>query len=302
MEKFDVVVIGAGPGGYPAAIRAAQLGAKVAVVEKEMLGGTCLNWGCIPTKALISSSELYWRMNHAENLGVSAGETSYDYKAMVRRKDDVVGKLTGGVTQLLKANGVTVFKGTASFASRNRIVVNRGGKREAITLETESTIIATGSTSAMPGFIPKHARILESRKFLALKKLPESLVVLGGGVIGCEFACMAAQLGVKVTIVELLDDIMLVLDADVRREVKRHMTKTLGIEILTGEAMTGIKANTKGVRGKVGDRMVEAELMLASVGRRPVTEGLGLERIGLETDDTGAIAVDEYCRTALASV
>jgi len=271
-------------------------------VEKETLGGTCLNWGCIPTKALISSSELYWHMNHGEAMGVSAGETSYDYKAMVARKDDVVAKLTGGVTQLLKANGVQVFKGTATFADRNRIVVKPRGKREPVTLETANTIIATGSASAMPGFIPRHARILESRKFLALKKLPESLVVLGGGVIGCEFACMAAQLGVKVTIVELLEDIMIMLDADVRREVKRHMTKTLGIEILTGEAMTGIKANTKGVRGKVGDRTVEADLMLASVGRRPVTEGLGLESIGLETDDSGAIEVNEYCRTALATV
>lgn len=302
MEKFDVVVIGAGPGGYPAAIRAAQLGASVAVIEKEALGGTCLNWGCIPTKALISSSELYWRMKNCAELGVSASDVAFDYSAMASRKDAVVERLTGGVAQLLKANGVEILKGTATFSDRNRIAVKRRGSKPATTIEAGNTIIATGSTSALPGFIPKHRRVLASRKFLGLKELPTSLIVLGGGVIGCEFACMAAQLGAEVTVVELLDDIMVMLDADVRREVKRHMTKALGIRIMTGQPMKDIIGSKDAVTGTVGEEQISAELLLASVGRVPFTAGLGLANIGLEADESGAVPVDEHCRTKLATI
>ncbi|MBM4143502.1 MAG: dihydrolipoyl dehydrogenase [Lentisphaerae bacterium] len=302
MEKFDVVVIGAGPGGYPAAIRAAQTGARVAVVEKEAVGGTCLNWGCIPTKALIASAEQYWRMKHCGALGLSAADVGFDYAAMAKRKDEVVARLTGGVGQLLKANGVTALAGTASFESRNRVAVKPAGRGEKRTVETANTIIATGSVSAMPGFIPRHPRIVESRAFLDLKKLPAALIVLGGGVIGCEFACLAAQLGTRVTVVELLEDILIMLDADVRREVKRHMTASLGIEILAGAALKDIAADRDGVRGTAGDRTVQAEMMLVSVGRLPLTEGLELKRIGLETNERGFIATDEGGRTALATV
>ena len=235
MDKYDVVVIGAGPGGYPAAIRAAQLGAKVAIIEKEDLGGTCLNHGCIPTKTLIASAELYHHMQHANDLGVKAGKISFDYAAMVKRKDDVVAKLNGGVGQLLKGNKVTVYKGTGSFVKRNKIAIKSGKKKT--TIEAKNTIIATGTTSAMPGFLPKNDRVMESRAFLQCKDLPKSMMVLGGGIIGCEFACMAAQLGTKVTIVEMLDDIMPMLDADIRREARRVMEKELGIRILTGESL-----------------------------------------------------------------
>jgi len=300
MENFDVVVIGGGPGGYPAAIRAAQLGASVALVEKEALGGTCLNWGCIPTKTLIAASDLYARMRRSKALGLIPGRIGYDYAAMAGRKNEVVARLGGGVAQLLKANGVKVFRGTASFLTRNRLAVS--GKQGTDTIEAGRVIIATGSASAIPGFVPTHERVLESRAFLDLTQLPASLIVLGGGVIGCEFACMAAQLGVKVTVVEMLDDILVALDADVRRELRKHMQTQLKIRILTGAPMQDIEAGKNDVGGTVGGKAVRAEMLLVSVGRRPVTEGLGLDAIGLETDESGAIPVDPACRTRMAGI
>jgi dihydrolipoamide dehydrogenase len=166
----------------------------------------------------------------------------------------------------------------------------------------KKVIIATGSTSVVPGFLPKHARVVESRGFLELDKLPETLIVMGGGYIGCELACMAAQLGVKVTIVELLDDVLLLLDADVRREVKLHMEKSLGIRILTGKALESIQATDKAVTGKVGEETVAADLLLVSVGRRPVTDGLKLENAGVKTNDKGFVPVDDFGRTNVANI
>src|SRR5271157_3220586 len=241
METFDVVVIGAGPGGYPAAIRAAQLGASVAIVEKEQLGGTCLNWGCIPSKALIAAADIFARIKHAAAFGITVSGVSVDYAAMIGQKNKTVGQLKGGIKQLLKANGVKQFTGIASFKDRNTIAIS-----DATVIGAKKVIIATGSTSAMPGFLPRHERVVESRGFLDMIRLPESMLVLGGGFIGCELACMAAQLGVKVTLVELLEDILLLLDRDVRHEVRANMEKSLGIRILTGKALDNIKAGDQG--------------------------------------------------------
>ena len=299
METFDIVVIGAGPGGYPAAIRGAQLGASVAIVEKEFLGGTCLNWGCIPTKTLIASSGLYHRINHAEGFGIATGGSTFDYPAMVRRKDAVVGRLKGGVEQLLKGNGVRIFRGAASFLSPNRVAVDGP---EAAVLESKNVIIATGATSAVPGFVPVHERIVESRRFLSLTGLPSSLIVLGGGVIGCEFACMAAQLGVKVTVVEMLADILFMLDADARRELRRNMEGPLGIAILAGRPLEKIEAGTTGVSGEVNGQRISAEMMLVSVGRTPLAAGLALERAGLKTTLSGHIEIDSGCATSVEGI
>ena len=300
METFDVVIIGAGPGGYPAAIRAAQLGASVALVEREYLGGTCLNWGCIPSKALIYTSSLYAQMRSSGSLGLKVEEASFDYAAMAERKDQVVGTLRNGVKQLLAANGVRVFEGTASFESRKRIEVNSKSGNTAI--GAEKTIIATGATSSMPGFLPQHERVVESRAFLELKSLPARVLVLGGGVIGCEFACMLAQLGVRVTIVEILEDIVAFLDADVRRELRRQMEKTLGIRILTGVSLENITADAHAVRGTAGGEALEADLLLAALGRRPVTQELRLENTGLKINQQGFIEVDETGRTQASTI
>jgi dihydrolipoamide dehydrogenase len=295
MQTFDVVVIGAGPGGYPAAIRAAQLGASVAIVEKEQFGGTCLNWGCIPTKALIAAADTYHRIRHAARFGIKVEGASVDYAAMVGHKNKVVGQLQGGIKQLLTANGVTQVAGLASFKDRNTIAIGEG-----TTITARKTIIASGSTSAMPGFLPRHERVVESRGFLELTQLPGSMLVLGGGFIGCELACMAAMLGVKVTIVELLEDILLLLDPDVRREVRVAMEKNLGIRVLTGKALEKISADAKGVRGNFGDEVLQADLLLSAVGRKPVTSGLNLENAGLKANERGFIETDDYCRTKVA--
>jgi dihydrolipoamide dehydrogenase len=300
VETFGVVVIGAGPGGYPAAIRAAQLGASVALVEREYLGGACLNWGCIPSKAFIHTSDLYAQMRSSASLGLKAEKTSFDYAAIAERKDQVVRTLRNGVKQLLAANGVKVFEGTASFESRKRIVVN--SKSGNTVIGAEKTIIATGATSSMPGFLPQHERVMDSRAFLDLKSTPARALVLGGGVIGCEFACMLAQLGVQVTIVEILEDIVALLDADVRRELRRRMENALGIRILTGKSLENIKADGKAVRGTVGGEVVEADLLLAALGRKPVTQELQLENAGLKTNQQGFIEVDEHARTQVATI
>ncbi|MGA3325553.1 MAG: dihydrolipoyl dehydrogenase [Terriglobia bacterium] len=303
MAAFDIVVIGAGPGGYPAAIRAAQLGASVALVEKEELGGTCLNWGCIPTKTLIASSELFARIKSAGGMGLRVDNPSFDYAAMADRKDQVVQKLRNGVKQLLKANGVTVFQGSASFQSRNRIQVDpAGSSTEMVTLAAAKTIISTGAASAMPGFLPRHERVVESRGFLNLRALPAATLILGGGIIGCEFACMLAQLGVRVTMVELLEDIIAGFDADVRRELRRHMEKTLGIRILTGVTLEDITADNRSVRGRAGKESLEADLLLVALGRKPVTQSLRLENAGLVPNERGFLDVDAYGRTRVATI
>ena len=299
METFDVVVIGAGPGGYPAAIRAAQLGAKVAIVEKEKLGGTCLNWGCIPTKALIGAAETFEKIKHAAKLGITVTGATVDYAAMIGHKNGVVQQLRDGIDSLLKANGVTQFTGTASLVDRTTLEV--GGTR-GTRLGAKKIIIATGSTSAVPGFLPKHPRVVESRAFLDIQNLPATLIVLGGGFIGCELACMAAMLGVKVTVVELLEDVLLALDADVRREVRVQMEKSLGIRILTGKALEKISADDKAVRGQIGDETLTADLLLCAIGRKPVTDGLKLENAGLKTSERGYIETDDYGRTKVANI
>ena len=297
METFDVVVIGAGPGGYPAAIRAAQLGASVAIVEKEQLGGTCLNWGCIPTKTLIAAADMLVRIQHAAAFGITVQGVSADYAAMIGHKDKVVAQLRDGIKQLLAANGIKQFASVASFQDRNTIALGDGTR-----LGAGKVIIATGSTSAMPGFLPRHERVVESRGFLAINSLPRTLLVLGGGFIGCELACMAASLGARVTIVELLDDILLLLDPDVRREVRGRMEKNLGIRVLAGKPLEQIAAASSGVRGHFGDEVLEADLLLCAVGRKPVTDGLNLENAGLKTNERGFIEADEYCRTRVSTL
>lgn len=294
--EFDVIVIGAGPGGYPAAIKAAKMGAKTAIIEREWLGGTCLNCGCIPTKTLIAGAETYQKILHADTFGINVGTPTIDYPAMKKRKDGVVSTLQGGIGSLLKAHNITVFEGLGSFVNEHTIEVTKDdGSTERI--EGKHIIIATGSTSTVPGFIPEGKQIVESRSFLELDSLPKSLLVLGGGYIGCELACMAAGLGVEVTVVELLDDVLMLLDKDVRTVVKKHMKDQLGVTFITGAPMQDIQTTKKGVKAKAGDQTLEAEMLLVAIGRSPVTDGLKLEAAGVEQNEHGYIPVDELSRT-----
>lgn len=301
MGKYDLVVIGAGPGGYPAAIRAAQMGASVILIEKEALGGTCLNWGCIPTKTLIAASSLYWKIGEGKQFGLHVEKAGVNYAELINYKNQVVNQLQTGVTRLLKANGVEVCRGTASFLSRNRIAVRQNDGHET-KIEAGYTVIATGSVSARPSFLPQSETIVTSREFLELPALPQNLLVLGGGVIGCELACMAAQLGTNVTIVELLDDILTGIDSDLCAEVKLHMTDRLKIKILTGKPLSKIKAKGKGIQAEVDGATIQANLLLVTTGRGPATTGLALEKAGLKTNKHAFIEVDDYCQTRAATI
>ena len=300
MYDYDVIVIGAGPGGYPAAIRSAQLGKKTAIIEKEAFGGTCLNWGCIPTKTLIASAERYHNAKHSDEFGISTARVSFDYATMASRKAGIVTKLSNGVKMLLKSNGVEMINGLARFEGPNRISILKSDGATSW-ISAASIIIAAGSDSAMPAFLPKNKLVMDSRAFLDLNQLPKNLLVLGGGVIGCEFACMAAALGSKVTIVEMLDDVLVVLDGDVRRVLKKKM-KELGINIMTGAPLTDIKVTNGKVSGLYQGTELNGDALLVSVGRTPNTANLDLDRAGVKTDKKGTIPVNKQCRTNIASV
>jgi dihydrolipoamide dehydrogenase len=301
MKKFDLCVIGAGPGGYVAAIHAGQKGLNVAVVEKENFGGTCLNIGCIPTKTLIAGAEVLHKARHAADFGIDIeGAISPNWTKMQNRKDEVISKLRKGIGGLLKAAGVTVFNGTASFLDRKNVVIN-GGEDNGTKITAKDFIIASGSESLVPGFIPESPRILTSTELLSIKKIPKSLLILGGGVIGCEFACLFAELGTKVTVVEMLPSILSVVDQEVVRVVSNKMKKA-GVEIMTGTAMSDIKASSRGVSGKVGDQTVKADYLLVSIGRKAVSDNLNLPAVGVKTNERSWIPVDEHCRTNVPNI
>ncbi len=299
--NYDLCVIGAGPGGYVAAIRAAQLGAKVAVIEKEFLGGTCLNWGCIPTKTLIAGAEVLHKAKTAAEFGVKIeGMVSADWPAMLARKEAVVEKLRNGIGMLLKSAGVTTFKGSASFVDRKKILCRKeDGTSEEIT--AAKTIIAAGSVPAMPGFIPKSPRILDSTGILSIGEIPASLIVLGGGVIGCEFACLFAGLGSKVTVVEMLPSILPMIDKELSKTMAREMKK-LGIEVLSGSPLEKIVADKKSVSGTAAGNEVSADCMLVSIGRSPSLKELNIAAAGVKTNEKGWIPVDSKARTNVPNI
>ena len=302
MQEFDVLVIGGGPGGYVAAIRAAKNGGKTALVERKEFGGTCLNIGCIPTKTLIAGVDVYHKARHAMEFGVKiSGEVSPDWEAMLARKDSVIKTLRGGIGSLLKAAGVTVFKGHGAFTGRKtvKVVDGEGGEVEEIT--ANKIIIASGSETLVPGFIPKGKRVITSTELLSIPEIPKSLLILGGGVIGCEFACLFAELGTKVTIVEMLDSIMPNIDRETSRVVAAQMQK-MGIEIMNGKPLGDLKADDKGVSGKVGDLTVSADYLLVSIGRKPALEGMNLAASGVKTNERGWIPVDSSCRTNVPGI
>ncbi|MDD5697468.1 MAG: dihydrolipoyl dehydrogenase [Victivallaceae bacterium] len=301
MEKFDLCVIGAGPGGYVAAIHAGQKGLNVALIEKAYFGGTCLNTGCIPTKTLIASVEVLRQARRAADFGIDiSGEITPDWNRMQLRKDQVVAKLRQGIAGLLKAAGVRTFNGAAAFLDRKSVVVS-GGEDNGAKITADNFIIASGSESLVPGFIPESPRVLTSTELLAIEKIPESLLILGGGVIGCEFACLFAELGTKVTVVEMLPQALPLVDREIARVTAAAMKK-LGIEILTGTPMSDIKATAHGVSGKVGGQTLQADYLLVSVGRKAVSAALNLPAAGVKTDDRGWIPVNEHCKTNVPNI
>jgi len=301
MAKYDIVVIGSGPGGYVAALRASQLGKKTAVVERDALGGVCLNRGCIPTKALAHAAEICSLARRGADFGIETGDVAVNFAKVQAKKDAVVKKLTAGVGFLLKRAKVDVVAGTGRLAGRRTVAVklNDGGEE---TLEAEKIIVATGSEPARPKGIPLDGeRVITSDEALRLAELPSSLLILGGGYIGCEFASIFAQLGVRVTVVEMLERLLPNLDADVAAEIAKALKKRK-VKVFTGTKMEGLEAGSGGVKATLSNgSTVEADLALVCVGRRLLSDGLGLEAAGVKVED-GAIAVDEHCETSAAGV
>ncbi|MCI8991960.1 MAG: dihydrolipoyl dehydrogenase [Eubacterium sp.] len=296
---YEIIVIGAGPGGYETAIKAAQLGKKTAIVEKGSFGGVCLNEGCIPTKTLIRTANLYTEMKEAEKyaiFGVPQDKISVDMKKLQERKNGVVSTLTNGVRGLLRGNKVTIINGLASFQDTHAIAVD--GKN----YTAEYFIIATGSNTFMPPFIPLegNTNVITSREALDLDALPESVAIIGGGVIGIEFAHVFSHLGAKVTVLELMDHILPMVDEEVSEMVKKRMEKN-GVTFYNGAKVQKVKDNSVVYEYEGEQQSVEAQTVLMAVGRVANTDGLNAEGIGLEFEKS-AIKTNEYMQTNIPNI
>ncbi|MBI5491710.1 MAG: dihydrolipoyl dehydrogenase [Deltaproteobacteria bacterium] len=301
MKEFDIVIVGAGPGGYVAAIRAAQMGAKVAIVEKDKIGGTCLNRGCIPTKALYYSAGALTAARRAGEFGVTVGEVKFDLGKAVDRKNDVVKKLVGGVEQLLKGNGVETLRGSAFVESPGKVGVTKsdGTAEEAA---AKSIIIATGSEPAMiPAFNIDRKSVLTSTEMLDLREVPKSLLIIGGGVMGCEFATLFSAFGSSVVIVELLPTILSTEDKMVSRTILKRY-KELGVTVLTEVSVESVTVEEGRVKTRLKDgREFVTEKVMVSIGRSFNSTGLGLEAVGVNMDK-GRITVNEKMETSVKGV
>lgn len=301
MQEFDVVVIGGGPGGYVGAIRAAQLGAKAALIEKDALGGTCLNRGCIPTKALYYSAKTISVVKRAAEFGVTTGEVSFDIAKAVERKDDVVKKLVGGVGQLLKGNGVAVINGTGSIEAAGKVKVEKkDGATEVI--GAKNIIIATGSEPAMiPVFNIDKENVITSTEALNLKKAPKDILIIGGGVMGCEFANIFSKFGSSVKVVELLPTILSTEDKQVVRVIAKAF-KDAGIEVCTEVNVESVEKTDAGVRTKLKDgKEFLTEKALVTIGRSFNSQGIGLDKAGVEIEK-GRVKVNDKMETNVKGI
>lgn len=300
--KKRIVIIGGGPGGYVAAIRAAQLGAEVHLVENGSLGGTCLNVGCIPTKALLHTAELFRTVKDSAGHGLAVDGLRIDWAALMKHKSSVVNRLVQGVGGLLKANKVAVHQGRAVLQDARTVKIEGG---ESVSLAADVIIMAVGSVTAkipFPGFdLPG---VIDSSDALSLQKVPSSLIIIGGGVIGTEFAALYSAVGTKVTVVEMLPQILPPVDGQIAAIVRKELNKQ-GVEILTAARLLEISRAKNGLEAKVAvngeEKILEGEYVLVAVGRRPNTAGLGLEAVGVRIEK-GAVAVDGHFETNVPGI
>ena len=292
-DSFDLVVIGSGPGGYVAAIRASQLGMKTAIVERENLGGICLNWGCIPTKALLRTSEVYHLMQHASDFGLSAKDVAYDLPKIVERSRKVAGRLSNGVKFLMKKNKITVYEGAAKLAGKGRVEVAKDGKPVA-TLNATNVILATGARArALPGLEPDGKLIWTYREAMVPEIMPKSLLVIGSGAIGIEFASFYRTLGVEVTVVEVLDRILPVEDAEISAFAQKSFTKQ-GMKILTGAAVKKLDKGRENVTATIETKDKKTETLtvdrvILAVGIVGNVENIGIENTKIKVEKTHVI-------------
>ena len=303
-EQYDVIVLGSGPGGYVAAIRCAQLGLKTAIVERENLGGICLNWGCIPTKALLRSAEIFHYMNHAKDYGLAAEKISADLNAVVARSRGVAKQLNQGVTHLMKKNKITVHMGTGTLKGAGKLEVK--GEKGSETLSAKHIIVATGARARDLPFAPADGnRVWTYRHAMTPKEMPSKLLVIGSGAIGIEFASFYNDMGAEVTVVEMMDRIVPVEDADVSAFLEKALTKQ-GMTIMTGAGVESLDVGAKGVKAKIkgkDGKIAEADYshVIVAVGIVPNTENIGLETLGVKAE-RGIIAIDDYGRTNVPGV
>jgi dihydrolipoamide dehydrogenase len=302
--ETDTLVIGAGPGGYVAAIRAAQLGQKVTVVEKGTVGGVCLNVGCIPSKALISAGHRFHDAQHSEVMGITAENVKLDFTKVQEWKGSIVNKLTGGVSGLLKGNGVEVVSGEAYFVDANSVRVMT--ETSAQTYTFKNAIIATGSSPIEIPAFKYTKRVINSTGALALEEVPSSLVVIGGGVIGLELGGAYANMGTKLTILEGADDILSGGYEKAMTQLVKKNLKNKGVEIVTKALAKGVEETETGVvvtyEVKGEEKKVEADYVLVTVGRRPNTAEMGLEQAGVQLTERGLIEIDKQCRTSVPNI
>lgn len=318
-NSYDVLIIGSGPGGYVTAIRAAQLGLKTAIIEREHLGGICLNWGCIPTKALLRTAEIFHYMKHAKNYGLSAENVSFDPKAVVKRSRGVSGQLNGGVGHLLKKNKVDVIWGEAKIKGVGEVSVSKPTKKAFEpqhpapkntlgegTYKAKHIIVATGARPrVIPGIEPDGDKIWTYFEAMVPEEMPKSIVVMGSGAIGIEFASFYNAMGVDVTVVELMDRVVPVEDEEISALAQKRFEK-LGIKIMTGSKVSKVEKTKSGITAHVEDskgktQKLEAEKLISAIGVVGNIEGLGLEELGVKTE-RGCIVIDEVSRTSVKGI
>ena len=302
-KTFDAVVVGAGPGGYVAAIRLAQLGKKTALVEKEALGGVCINWGCIPSKALIAAANLVDDMRSASDRGILVEPPRVDLARLRQFKNDVVKKLTGGIGLLEKGNGVEVLKGTATFLGPNAIEVDGGGEKTRV--EAQAFLVATGARPIeIPGF-EFGKDVWSAKEAVDLPEIPGKLVVIGGGVIGLELGTVYAKLGSKVTVVEALPTILSGIDPDAVRVVEKNLRQR-GVDVHLNAKARGMERRGTALAVKIEvdgkEQVLAADKVLVAVGFRPNTSGIGLEAAGVKLDPRGYVGVNERYQTSVPSI
>jgi dihydrolipoamide dehydrogenase len=305
-KSFDIVVIGAGPGGYVAAIKAAQLGYSVGCVEEDNLGGICLNWGCIPTKALLESAAMITHLGHAEEFGVSVGEIRTDMARAVKRSRQVSERLVKGIGFLFKKNRIEHLAGRGRLAGKGKVEVTaKDGAKS--TVSAKHVILATGSRPRdLPFLKIDHDRIWDSTDAMLAKEAPKTLAVIGAGAIGCEFADVYAAFGTAVTIVEMADRVLPLEDRDCSAVVEKSYRKR-GMTVMTGARLESAEIGSDGVKLTITDskgktQTVEAERVLSAIGRVPLVEELGLEEAGVKLSETGFIAVDRQMRTNVEGI
>ncbi|GAB4344387.1 MAG: dihydrolipoyl dehydrogenase [Candidatus Abyssubacteria bacterium] len=301
MEKFQVGIIGGGPGGYVAAIRAAQMGAKVALIERDEVGGTCLLRGCIPTKAFLATADFLAKIRESERFGIEVGQPTLNYAKTLERKNAIVQKLIKGVHSLLKAHKIEYVQGEGKLLGDGRIGVTLAqGQAKG---ECEKIIVATGSTELKPEmFKVDGINVITSREALDLKEIPESVLIIGGGYIGCEFASMFNDFGSQVTVVEMLPQLVATEEKEVSQTLKSQFKKR-GITVMTNTKLVNLDVSDGKVTASLDSgETVTAEKALVAVGRKPVTEGIGLEQLGVELSENGGIKVNEKLETGATNV